>query len=79
MSDHYEEWVRALSVHKSQFANPEKPKAASGPSSIIDWFEVYARRDAAAIGARYAQAYYSTTPLKIGDPMALVRDVIPRP
>ena len=45
----------------------------------MDWFEVYARRDAAAIGARYAQPYYSTSPLKIGDPMSLIRDVVPRP
>ena len=61
------------------FANPEKPRPATGPASILDWFEVYARRDAAAIGARYAQPFYSTSPLKIGDPMSLVRDVVPRP
>jgi bacillithiol biosynthesis deacetylase BshB1 len=79
VSEHFEEWVRALSVHKTQFFNPEKPRPASGPGSILDWFDVYARRDAFMIGSRYAQAYYSAAPLKIGDPMVLVRDVVPRP
>lgn len=78
VSEQYEEWVRALRVHKSQFFNPDKPKAASGPSSIMDWFDVYARRDAYAIGARYAQPFLSTGPLKVGDPMSLVRDVVTR-
>ena len=79
VTGHYDEWVRALSVHKTQFFNPEKPKVAEGPASILDWFDVYARRDAYAVGARHAQPFLSTTPLKIGDPMTLVRDVVPRP
>ena len=79
VSEFFEDWHRALSAHKSQFSNPEKPRPASGPASILDWFEVYARRDAFTIGARYAQAYYSTTALKIGDPMMLVKDIVPRP
>jgi len=79
VSEHYEEWFRALTVHKSQFSNPAKPKPVAGPASILDWFEVYARRDASTIGAKYAQPFYSTAPLKIGDPMVLVRDVVVRP
>jgi hypothetical protein len=53
--------------------------ASTGPASILDWFEVYARKDASQIGARYAQAYYSAAALKVGDPMMLVKDVVPRP
>ncbi len=79
VGDFFDDWMKALSVHKSQFFNPEKPRPASGPASILDWFEVYARRDAYTIGARYAQAYYATGPLKIGDPMSLVKDIVPRP
>jgi bacillithiol biosynthesis deacetylase BshB1 len=80
VGEHFEEWRNALAVHKTQFANPEKPRPTDGnPGSILDWFEVYARRDAFTIGARYAQAYYSTTALKVSDPMLLVRDVLPRP
>lgn len=79
VSDFYEDWSKALAVHRSQFSNPEKPRPTSGPASILDWFEVYARRDAFTIGARYAQAYYSTGALKIGDPMMLVKEIVPRP
>ena len=31
------------------------------------------------IGAKYGQAFLASGPLKIGDPMMLVKDVIPRP
>jgi hypothetical protein len=79
VTGYYEEWIRALQVHRTQFFNPDKPTVPEGPATILDWFDVYARRDAYAIGARYAQPFYSTTPLKVGDPMTLVRDVVPRP
>jgi bacillithiol biosynthesis deacetylase BshB1 len=79
VSPFYEDWRQAIEVHRSQFFNPEKPSVATGPSSILDWFEVYARRDASPIGARYAQAFYSAAALKVGDPMMLVKDIVPRP
>jgi bacillithiol biosynthesis deacetylase BshB1 len=79
VSEHYEEWVSALAVHKSQFANPEKPRSRGGYGSFLDFFEVWARQWAFAIGARYAQAYLSTGPLRIDDPMLLVRTTEPRP
>jgi LmbE family N-acetylglucosaminyl deacetylase len=79
VSDQFETWVQALAVHKSQFANPEKPRPQSGVGSILDFMDVFARQWAFAIGARYAQAYYSTAALKIDDPMLLVKSVTPRP
>jgi bacillithiol biosynthesis deacetylase BshB1 len=79
VSPHYPDWARALAVHRSQFSNPDKPTVEGAPGSILDWLDVYARREAVLIGARYAQPFYSTAPLKIGDPMALVKDVVPRP
>ena len=79
VSEHYEPWLRALSVHKTQFANPEKPQSQTGYNSFFDFFEVWARQWAFAIGAKYAQAYVATGPLKVDDPMMLVRTTQPRP
>jgi bacillithiol biosynthesis deacetylase BshB1 len=79
VSEYYEDWVKALSVHKTQFSNPEKPKSKSGYNSFFDFFEVWARQWAFAIGARYAQPYISTGPLRIDDPMTLVRTTEVRP
>ena len=31
------------------------------------------------IGVKYAQAFLSTSPLNVGDPLTLVKDVVPRP
>ena len=42
-------------------------------------FEANARYWGWQIGVRHAQAYLSVAPLKIGDPLMLVRDIIPRP
>jgi len=28
---------------------------------------------------RYGQAFLATAPLRVGDPLSLVRDVVPRP
>ena len=79
VSDHFEPWIQALAAHKSQFANPEKPRPQSGYGSILDFMDVYARQYSFAVGARYAQGFYSTGALKIDDPMMLVKSVVPRP
>jgi hypothetical protein len=42
-------------------------------------FETNARYWGWQIGVKFAQAYLATTPLKVGDPMTLVKDVVPRP
>jgi hypothetical protein len=85
VSDHFEEWRSALAAHKSQFSNASKEalqqaagmKVANSP--VPEWFDVNARAHGLVIGTKYAQAYYSTAPLKIGNPMSLVEAVIPRP
>lgn len=79
VSDHFEPWKQALAVHKTQFSNPEKPRPQSGVGSIVDFLEVFARQHALTIGARYAQAFYSTAALKVDDPIQLVKSVVPRP
>ena len=70
--------MAAIDCHKSQFFNPERPRPEHLPS-VRDVFESYARYWGWQIGVKHAQAYLSVTPLRIGDPLTLVRDVIPRP
>jgi len=41
-------------------------------------FETYARFWGWQIGAKFGQAFLSTSPLKVGDPLELVKDVVPR-
>ena len=78
ITDYFEDMVAAIDCHKSQFFNPERPRPEHLPS-VRDVFESYARYWGWQIGVKHAQAYLSVAPLKVGDPLTLVRDVIPRP
>ena len=78
VSDHFDDWMAALDCHQSQFANPDRPRPATMPG-VRDVFESYARYWGWQIGVKYGQAYLATGPLRVGDPMMLVRDVVPRP
>jgi len=78
ITGHFEDMMAAIDCHKSQFFNPERPRPEHLPS-VRDVFESNARYWGWQIGVRHAQAYLSVTPLRIGDPLTLVRDVIPRP
>jgi len=78
VSDHYEDWLKALECHVSQFANPDKPRPAALPAPT-DAFIAFARYWGWQIGVRYGQAFLATAPLRVGDPLALVKDVVPRP
>jgi bacillithiol biosynthesis deacetylase BshB1 len=79
VSEFFEPWLKALETHRTQFSNPEKPRPRTGYGSFLDFLETHARQWSFAINARYAQAYYSPTALKVDDPMVLVRSVVPRP
>ena len=78
VTDHFDDWMAALDCHQSQFHNPDRPRPTQLPS-VRDVFESYARYWGWQIGVKYGQAYLATGPLRIGDPLMLVRDVIPRP
>jgi bacillithiol biosynthesis deacetylase BshB1 len=78
VGDYYDDWMRALDCHVSQFANPEKPRAGGLPV-VREIFTSMARYWGWQIGVHYAQAFLATSPLRIGDPLALVKDVVPRP
>jgi bacillithiol biosynthesis deacetylase BshB1 len=78
ISDHYETWMKALDCHQSQFHNPDKPRPTNQPQ-VRDLFSSFASYWGWQIGVKYAQPFLATTPLKVGDPLSLIRDVVPRP
>ena len=74
----FDDWMNALDAHQSQFYNPDRPRPEHLPS-VREVFESYARFWGWQLGVKYAQAFLSTSPLNIPDPMVLVKHVIPRP
>jgi len=78
VTEHFDEWMAALDCHQSQFYNPDRPRPAQLPQ-VREVFEANARFWGWQIGAKYGQPYLASAPLRIGDPLMLVRDVIPRP
>jgi bacillithiol biosynthesis deacetylase BshB1 len=77
VTDHVEDWFAALDCHQTQFHHPERPRPGHLPN-VREVFETYARYWGWQIGTRYGQAFIATAPLKVGDPLDLVKDVIPR-
>jgi bacillithiol biosynthesis deacetylase BshB1 len=77
ISDQFESWIQALDCHQSQFHHPDRPRPATQPT-VRELLEASARNWGWQIGVRYGQAYLSVSPLKVGDPMNLVKDVVPR-
>jgi N-acetylglucosamine malate deacetylase 1 len=79
VSDYFEPWMRALACHRTQFFNPEKPRPHAPTPDVTEYIEQVSKTLGFQIGARHAQAFLAVSPLKIGDPMELVKDVHPRP
>ena len=77
LSAQFEDWLAALDSHQSQFHHPDRPRPADQPN-VREVFDAFARNWGWQIGARYGAAYLATGPLKVNDPMSLVKDVIPR-
>ena len=73
-----EDWLAAIDCHLSQFYHPDRPRPAAMPHPR-EAFESYARYWGWQIGVKHAQAFLATGPLKIEDPMSLVKSVQPRP
>jgi bacillithiol biosynthesis deacetylase BshB1 len=78
ISDVAAEWLDAIDQHTSQFYHPERPRPSHMPHPR-EAFESYSRYWGWQIGVKYGQAYLATTPLKVSDPMQLVKDYVPRP
>jgi bacillithiol biosynthesis deacetylase BshB1 len=79
VSDHLDEWIRALQCHRSQFSNPDKPKPRRELPDLPDYVTTRAKALGWEIGVKYAQSFLATSPLKVGNPMDLVREIVPRP
>lgn len=78
ISDVFEQWLDAIDRHQSQFYHPERPRPAHLPQPR-EAFEAHARFWGWQIGARYGQAFLSAVPLRVDDPLELVRGITPRP
>jgi bacillithiol biosynthesis deacetylase BshB1 len=78
ITQYFDDWMAALDCHQSQFNNAQRPRPANLPS-VRDVFATYAGYWGWQVGVRYAQAFLSTSPLRVGDPLELVKDVVPRP
>jgi len=78
VTPYFDDWIRALECHRSQFANPERRRPAELPQPT-EAFTAFARYWGWQIGVRYGQAFLATSPLRIADPLALAKDVVPRP
>jgi len=79
VSPYVDEWMRALSVHKTQFSNPDKPRPKRDQLSLVDLIRAGSQVSGFQIGGLHAQGYLSIAPIKVHDPLELVRGVDPRP
>jgi len=67
ISDYIDQWVEVLKCHHSQFYNTETERY-----DFVDTLVAVARAHGVSIGARYAQGFIATEPLKVDDPFMLV-------
>jgi bacillithiol biosynthesis deacetylase BshB1 len=73
----FEDHLRAIECHRTQFFHPERPRPAHLPT-VREAFEATARGWGWQVGAKFGQAFLATAPLKVGDMVGLVKEVIPR-
>jgi bacillithiol biosynthesis deacetylase BshB1 len=78
ITEYFDDWIAALDAHRSQFHNTDRPRPAQAPP-VREVFESFARYWGWQIGVKYGQAYLSTSPLHVPNPMLLVQHVTPRP
>lgn len=62
---HFDDWIRALSAHKSQFLNPEKSR------NYIESLTAMARSFGIQARCQYGQGFYAVEPVLVGDIMTL--------
>ncbi len=66
ITNEFEDWIKALSAHRSQFLNPAKH------NDYLWFLESMARGFGGQIGVKYGLGYAIGEPLNIGDPFCLV-------
>jgi bacillithiol biosynthesis deacetylase BshB1 len=75
ISDAFEQKMRAVRAHESQFHGPNMKKYGSGKTSIarpefLDFIETKNRHWGAMIGAKYGEAFFIRETIRIDDPVA---------
>lgn len=68
ITPHYDQWIAALSAHKSQFLNPEKSR------DYIEQLTAMARSFGLLARCKYGQGFYAVEPVLVKDIMALAED-----
>lgn len=66
ITEHFDDWIKSLSAHKSQFLNPDKPR------DYIEGLTIMARSYGAQAGCKYGQGFKSAEPLLIKNILNLV-------
>ena len=66
ITDEFDEWIKALSAHRSQFLNPEKSR------DYLWMLESMARGFGGQVGVKYGLGYAIGEPLKIDDLFCLI-------
>ncbi len=66
ITNEFDDWIKALSAHKSQFLNPQKNR------DYLWFLESMARGFGGQIGVKYGLGYAIGEPLRIDDPFCLV-------
>ncbi|MCP4684493.1 MAG: bacillithiol biosynthesis deacetylase BshB1 [bacterium] len=65
ITPHFEQWIEALSAHRSQFLNPEKSK------DYIEHLTTMARSFGMQARCKYGQGFHAVEPILVGDIMTL--------
>ena len=68
ITKHFDQWIKALSAHESQFLNPDKNK------DYIDSLTTMARSFGAQARCKYGQGFMSVEPVQVSNLMSLVED-----
>lgn len=69
ITPHFDQWIEALSAHKSQFLNPEKSR------DYIEHLEAMARSFGLQARCKYGQGFYAVEPIMVTDIMSLASDI----
>lgn len=65
ITPHFEQWIQALSAHRSQFLNPEKSR------DYIESLTTMALSFGMQARCKYGQGFYAVEPIVVGDIMTL--------
>lgn len=65
ITPHYEQWIQALSAHRSQFLNPEKSK------NYLEGITAASRSFGLLTRVKYGQGFYAVEPILVTDIMTL--------